>query len=74
MSGVWTKDVEGFDTYIIYLTDISEQLAAEEKLKASRDEAKEASNAKSRFLATMSHEMRTPLHGLIASLDMIHSR
>ena len=73
MSGVWTKDVEGFDTYIIYLTDISEQLAAEEKLKASRDEAKEASNAKSRFLATMSHEMRTPLHGLIASLDMIHS-
>jgi CheY-like chemotaxis protein/nitrogen-specific signal transduction histidine kinase len=73
MSGVWTKDVEGFDTYIIYLTDISEQLAAEEKLKSSRDEAKEASNAKTRFLATMSHEMRTPLHGLIASLDMIHS-
>lgn len=71
MSGVWTKDVEGLDTYIIYLTDISEQLAAEEKLKTSRDEAKEASNAKSRFLATMSHEMRTPLHGLIASLDMI---
>jgi len=73
MSGVLTKDVEGFDTYIIYLTDISEQLAAEEKLKSSRDEAKEASNAKTRFLATMSHEMRTPLHGLIASLDMIHS-
>lgn len=71
MSGVWTKDVEGLDTYIVYLTDISEQLAAEEKLKTSRDEAKEASNAKSRFLATMSHEMRTPLHGLIASLDMI---
>ena len=73
MSGVWTKDLEGLDTYIIYLTDISEQLVAEEKLKASSDEAKEASNAKTRFLVTMSHEMRTPLHGLIASLDMIHS-
>jgi len=74
MSGVWTKDVEGADTYIIYLTDISEQLAAEEKLKASRDEANEASKTKSRFLATMSHEMRTPLHGLIASLDMIEEQ
>ncbi|WP_375264526.1 ATP-binding protein [Planktotalea sp.] len=73
MSGVWTKDVEGHDTYIIYLTNISERLAAEEKLKASRDEAKEASETKSRFLATMSHEMRTPLHGLIASLDMIEA-
>jgi PAS domain S-box-containing protein len=73
MSGVWTKDVEGLDTYIIYLKDISARLAAEEKLKTSRDEAKEASNAKSRFLATMSHEMRTPLHGLIASLDMIEA-
>lgn len=74
MSGVWTKDVEGHDTYIIYLTDISERLAAEEKLKASRDEAKEASETKSRFLATMSHEMRTHLHGLIASLDMIEAK
>ena len=73
MSGSWQKDVEGNDIYIIYLLDISEKLEAEEKLKASRDEAKEASHAKSRFLATMSHEMRTPLHGLIASMDMIQT-
>ena len=73
MSGSWQKDVEGDDIYIIYLIDISEKLEAEEKLKASRDEAKEASHAKSRFLATMSHEMRTPLHGLIASMDMIQT-
>ena len=73
LSGSWQKDVEGNDIYIIYLLDISEKLEAEEKLKASRDEAKEASHAKSRFLATMSHEMRTPLHGLIASMDMIQT-
>ncbi|MEN8892173.1 MAG: ATP-binding protein [Planktotalea arctica] len=74
MSGVWQKDAEDEDIYIIYLTDISERLEAETKLKASRDEAKEASEAKSRFLATMSHEMRTPLHGVIASLDMIDTK
>ena len=71
MSGSWQKDVNGGDIYILYLLDISEKLEAEEKLKASRDEAKEAAHAKSRFLAIMSHEMRTPLHGLIASMDMI---
>lgn len=74
LSGTWEKDVEGEAIFIIYLRDISKQLAAEEKLKASRDEAKQASQAKSRFLATMSHEMRTPLHGLIASLDMIDTK
>ena len=74
MSGVWQKDAEDEDIYIIYLTDISERLEAETKLKASRDEAKEASEAKSRFLAIMSHEMRTPLHGVIASLNMIDTK
>ena len=74
MSGSWQKDVEGDDIYIVYLLDISAQLDAEERLKASRDEAKKASEAKSHFLAMMSHEMRTPLHGLIASLDMIQTK
>jgi signal transduction histidine kinase/DNA-binding NarL/FixJ family response regulator len=74
MSGSWQKDVEGDDIYIVYLLDISWQIDADEKLKASRDEAKKASEAKSHFLAMMSHEMRTPLHGLIASLDMIQTK
>jgi signal transduction histidine kinase/CheY-like chemotaxis protein/HPt (histidine-containing phosphotransfer) domain-containing protein len=74
MSGSWQKDVEGDDIYIVYLLDISARLDAEERLKTSRDEAKKASEAKSHFLAMMSHEMRTPLHGLIASLDMIQTK
>ncbi len=36
-----------------------------EKLEVARDEAVEASRAKSAFLANMSHELRTPLNAII---------
>lgn len=65
------RNMLGERIFIIYLTDVSEQVAAEEKLKAARDEAERSAQAKSMFLATMSHEMRTPLHGLISSLELL---
>ncbi len=41
-----------------------------EELKDARARAEEASAAKSEFLAHMSHEMRTPLHGVIGMLQL----
>ena len=61
----------GHEIVIIFIRDISDRIAAERKQKAALIEAEKAGRAKSQFLATMSHEMRTPLHGLIASLDLI---
>jgi signal transduction histidine kinase/CheY-like chemotaxis protein len=48
------------------------QLSAEVALTASaRDEAVEASNAKSVFVATVSHELRTPLSGVIGTAELL---
>ena len=39
---------------------------------AALEEASQLSNAKDMFLATMSHEMRTPLHGILGLSRMLH--
>ena len=51
--------------------DITEQLEREQQLQDSRTRAEEANQAKSRFLAMMSHEVRTPLNGVLGSLGLL---
>jgi PAS domain S-box-containing protein len=56
---------------IAFLRDISQRVEQEKELRSARDEALEAAKAKSQFLAIMSHEMRTPLNGVMAVLDLL---
>lgn len=51
--------------------DISEQKLVQEELVRATLEAEEANKAKSRFLALMSHEVRTPLNGIIGLTQLL---
>ncbi|MBK0398347.1 PAS domain S-box protein [Limibaculum sp. M0105] len=57
--------------YIAYLRDITQRQAVERELRDARDRAMSADRAKSDFLAVMSHEMRTPLNGVLGVLDLL---
>lgn len=59
--------------YVSFIEDISARKEAERSLKKASEEAMEASRAKSRFLATMSHEFRTPLNAILGFSEMLRS-
>ena len=57
---------------VVYaVTDVTALVLAEQAREAAFDEARRANIAKSDFLAKMSHEMRTPLNGVLGIADIL---
>ncbi len=57
--------------FVSFLRDISRQVHNEEELLRARDEALAGEKAKADLLAVMSHEMRTPLNGILGTIDLM---
>lgn len=57
--------------FVCYLRDISARIAAEQELVKARDSALQGEKTKAQFLAVMSHEMRTPLNGMLGTLELL---
>ena len=54
-----------------FIHDISTRMEYESQLKQAKEQAESGSKAKSRFLATMSHEIRSPLNAVLGSVELI---
>ena len=66
-----SADSGGGEIFVSYIRDISTRVADQTELVEARDKALAGEKAKANFLAVMSHEMRTPLNGLLGSLQLM---
>jgi len=55
----------------VYFRDISHEKALQQELVAAKSEAEEANQAKSKFLAAASHDLRQPAQSLVLLLSVI---
>jgi PAS domain S-box-containing protein len=59
------------EIFVAFLRDISDRVVAREELMHARDDALAGEKAKAELLAVMSHEMRTPLNGMLGTLELM---
>jgi PAS domain S-box-containing protein len=56
---------------IWFFRDVTETRQAEATLRAARDDATRSAQAKAEFLAMMSHEIRSPMSGLLGVVELL---
>ncbi|MFK7870997.1 MAG: ATP-binding protein [Roseobacter sp.] len=66
-----TAESDEGEIFVSFLRDISRRIAAEKELIQARDDAVAGEKAKADLIAVMSHEMRTPLNGMLGTLELL---
>lgn len=62
---------EGAAARQLILVDVSDQVMVEKTLHLAKEKAEAAAQAKSSFLAMMSHEIRSPMNGIISVAELL---
>lgn len=65
------RDLRQGALIVAFMRDISARKTAETALQEALVKARSGEKAKADFLAVMSHEMRTPLNGLMGSVELL---
>ncbi|MEP4770011.1 MAG: ATP-binding protein, partial [Roseibium sp.] len=66
-----SAESEEGEIFVSFLRDVSKRVEAEQDLIKARDDAVAGEKAKVDLIAVMSHEMRTPLNGMLGTLQLI---
>ena len=63
--------IDGKELYMAIARDTTERRRIIQELEAAKEQAFAANQAKSKFLAHMSHEVRTPMNGVLGMLQLL---